>query len=60
MALEEMGFDPMPGYVLLMPPGGDPDLRPCLDDEPTRDAFRSCVQLYNWTASLSRAKAKAA
>lgn len=56
MALEEIGFDPMPGYVLLMPPGGDPDLRPCRDDEATREAFRACVSLYNWTRSLAKDK----
>jgi hypothetical protein len=54
MALEEMGFDPMPGYVLLMPPGGDPELAPCRDDDATRAAFRACVDLYNWTRSLAR------
>ncbi len=56
MALEEYGFDPMPGYVLLMPPGGDIRLAECRDDQETRDAFRACVHLYSWTNSLKRSK----
>jgi hypothetical protein len=60
MALESMGFDRMPGYVLIMPPDGDPRLEPCRDDKDTRDAFVACLHLYHWIKSLERERRKAA
>lgn len=59
MALEDLGFAPMPGYVLLMPPGGEPELAPCSDTQETRDSFLACLTLYNWQKGLTK-KAKAA
>jgi hypothetical protein len=61
MALEEYGFDPMPGYVLLMPPGEDPRLAQCSDSQETRDSFTACLTLYNWTKALAaKARSEAA
>jgi hypothetical protein len=54
MALEDLGFEPMPGYVLLMPPGGEPELAPCSDSPETRQAFMACLTLYNWTRALAK------
>ncbi len=56
MGLESVGFHRMPGYVLLMPPGEALRLERCSDTDETRDAFLSCLKLYNWTNSLKRSK----
>lgn len=58
MALEDLGFAPMLGYVLLMPPGEEPRLALCRDDEDTRAAFLACLHLYTWTKALARDKRK--
>lgn len=57
MALEDLGFDQMPGYVLLMPPGEEPRLAPCRDDADTRASFLACLHLYNWMRELKKENA---
>ncbi len=56
MALESMGFDPMPGFVLLMPEGQDVTAVELDRSEESQEAWLSCLKLYNWTNSLKRAK----
>jgi hypothetical protein len=54
MALESLGFDPMPGYVLLMPEGQSVSFVELDDSEGTRDAWRACLSLYRWQKAISR------
>ncbi len=52
MALESIGFDRLPGFVLLMPEGQDVEAVQMSDSEGTRQAWLSCVHLYNWKKEI--------